>query len=1128
MDVEEFITRWSANEGGAERANYGLFLSQLCRVLDVPEPDPAGPHTEANDYVFERAVRRPDGSQGRIDLYKRGAFVLEAKQSRQLVDNAKFMAAVQPSLLPDQPERLGRRSARRGWDILMLNARQQAEDYARHLEQAQGWPPFVIVCDVGHCLELFADFRGMGKYEQFPDRQGYRIYLEDLRKPEVREQLALIWKDPQSLDPTKRAARATRDMAKRLAAVSRRLEGRGLPAEEVAHFLMRCLFTMFAEDVELLPKRSFAGLLEDCVANADAFVPLIGDLWKQMDQGGFAPSIKAAVRRFNGSLFKDAKVLPLQREEIGELLEAAKQDWREVEPAIFGTLLEQALDPQDRSKLGAHFTPRAYVERLVLATVIDPLRDDWQAVLATAEDARADGDLKAALGHVRAFHDKLCATRVLDPACGTGNFLYVTLDLMKRLEGEVLDVAADLGGQEALTGLDRHTVDPHQFLGLELNPRAAAIAELVLWIGYLQLHFRTKGGPPGEPILRAFGNINFGQPGGFDAVLTWDGYPVPAVKEEDGQRVETLPNARRPEWPQAEFIVGNPPFIGGKDIRARLGDLYAETLWKVHKHINASADFVMFWWDRAAETVARKGSPTRRFGFVTTNSITQEFSRRVIKKRLEGKPPVSLVMAIPDHPWTKVTPDSAAVRIAMTVAERGRREGLNLEVVTERGLHTDTPEIVLAERRGPINADLSTGADVTAVHALKANDFICSPGVKLHGSGFILTPSQAEHLGLGRHAGLERHIRPYRNGRDLTSRPRRAMVIDLFGLSAEAVRAAYPEVYDYLLSAVKPERDRNNRAVYRDNWWIFGEPRAELRPAISDLRRFIVTVETAKHRPFMFLDGDMLPDNMLVAVASADAAILAAMSSRIHVTWALARGGTLEDRPRYQKSLCFDPFPFPVLTPALRERMREAGDALDAFRKARLEEHPELTLTQLYNVLEALRAGRELSPEEAHICELGMVRTLKDHHDRIDALTFGAYGWPVDLTDEQIVERVVALNAERAAEEQSGLVRWLRPEYQMARAGVIAPKTRQGELAMVTAEDNELPAFPSNAVEQSAAVAAVLARAGRPLDPAEVASRFRRSRGLERKVGGILQAFARTGFAHTTDGGRTYRTLRAA
>ena len=225
---------------------------------------------------------------------------------------------------------------------------------------------------------------------------------------------------------------------------------------------------------------------------------------------------------------------------------------------------------------------------------------------------------------------------------------------MKKLEGEVLEALAQLGEPESM-GLDRETVDPHQFLGLELNPRAAAIAELVVWIGYLQQHYRNRTGHPSEPILRAFENINLGRRQGYDAVLTWDGYPVPQVVEKDGRRIETYPNARRPEWPEAEFIVGNPPFIGGKDLRARLGDAYTEALWAAHKHMNDSADFVMYWWDRAAEFLTAKGSPLRRFGFVTTNSITQEFSRRVMKKRMEAKTPISLVMAIPDHPWTKAS-----------------------------------------------------------------------------------------------------------------------------------------------------------------------------------------------------------------------------------------------------------------------------------------------------------------------------------------------------------------------------------------------------------------------------------------------------------------------------------------
>jgi hypothetical protein len=243
-----------------------------------------------------------------------------------------------------------------------------------------------------------------------------------------------------------------------------------------------------------------------------------------MNEGVFAASIRTKVLKFNGNLFAEAKVLPLGREEIGELAEAANKDWHEVEPAIFGTLLEQALDPAERRRLGAHYTPRAYVERLVVATIIEPLREDWRNVQAAAETKRAAGDEKGAAAEVQAFHDKLCETRVLDPACGTGNFLYVSMELMKRLEGEVLEALVDLGGQEALRGLGQHTVDPHQFLGMEINPRAAAIAELVLWIGYLQWHFRTKGGIPDEPILRQFKNIEV-----KNAVLTWDGYPVPQV-----------------------------------------------------------------------------------------------------------------------------------------------------------------------------------------------------------------------------------------------------------------------------------------------------------------------------------------------------------------------------------------------------------------------------------------------------------------------------------------------------------------------------------------------------------------------------------------------------------------------
>ena len=474
--IEQFIARWQGREGGQERANYVSFLTELIAVLELPKPDPADATHEHNDYVFERAVKKAaedTTSYGRIDLYKKNSFVLEAKQSRwqgQKKEVSNPSAAVGTD---NAGVTRGRRGADRAWAVLMLNAKRQAEEYARALPASHGWPPFILVCDVGHCIEVYADFTGQGKnYTQFPDRQSFRIYLEDLRDDVVRERLRKIWLEPQALDPAQQSARVTRDIAKKLAQVSVALEKQSYAADDVAMFLMRCLFTMFAEDVGLLPDKSFKHLLEDCERNPEAFVHDVGQLWEAMDTGQWAHALKTKVKKFNGEFFKSRAALPLGREEIGELRRAAEYNWNEVDPSIFGTLLEQALDPTERKKLGAHYTPRAYVERLVIATIIEPLREDWRNVQATAETLRGAGDLAAAAAAVQAFHDKLCETRVLDPACGTGNFLYVSLELMKRLEGEVLEALLDLGGQAALRGVGSHSV-------------AAAIAELVLWIGYL-------------------------------------------------------------------------------------------------------------------------------------------------------------------------------------------------------------------------------------------------------------------------------------------------------------------------------------------------------------------------------------------------------------------------------------------------------------------------------------------------------------------------------------------------------------------------------------------------------------------------------------------------------------------
>ena len=260
--VEAFIARWSKS-GGAERANYQLFLSELCDLIGVGKPDPAQESNQFNDYVFDRSVafKHEDGTQTTkfADLYKRNSFVLEAKQSSKR-DALRKTQPDQLVLVSEDETQVKAGTARRGtggWDTPMLNARRQAEGYAKALPKEHGWPPFLIVVDVGHCIELWADFVRQGKnYVQFPDRRGYRIMLEDLRDADIRARLAAVWTDPLSLDPARKSAEVTRDIAERLARIAKALEARGHDAGKVAEFLMRCLFTMFAEDVKLLPEGS--------------------------------------------------------------------------------------------------------------------------------------------------------------------------------------------------------------------------------------------------------------------------------------------------------------------------------------------------------------------------------------------------------------------------------------------------------------------------------------------------------------------------------------------------------------------------------------------------------------------------------------------------------------------------------------------------------------------------------------------------------------------------------------------------------------------------------------------------------------------------------------------------------
>jgi hypothetical protein len=546
-------------------------------------------------------------------------------------------------------------------------------------------PPFLMTCDIGSHFEVWEGFSG--EYGSYGARK--QINLNDLTQPEIFDRFVAIFTDPQSLNPEKYRARVTREVAAELAKLSRWLEEQGREPHETANFLMRCIFTMFAEDVELLKGEVFTKALRDrWIPNPHTFKSEIETLWQTMNTGGTFGF--EHILKFNGSFFEDATAFELPKAQLEVLYAAAAKDWSQVEPAIFGTLLERALEKKERSRLGAHYTPRSYVERLVRPVVMEPLRQQWDEVElelkrileTTAGQEPTAAQRKKAEQEIQDFLVQLRQVRILDPACGTGNFLYVTLDLLKGLEQEAIARLVDVAGNVQL-GLEQ--INPSQFLGIEINPRAAAIAELVIWIGYLQWYFKRYGNAaPPEPVLQAFGNIE-----NRDAVLAYDG-TEPDVDAKTGEvrtrwggrmmrhpvTGEEVPdpsdrvviyrylNARAAVWPEADYVVSNPPFIGNYRMRDALGDGYATTIRNAYKEVSETVDFVMYWWHKAATLTRCK--KLQRFGFITTNTVRQVWQRKVIDFHLNQKNPIRLIFAIPDHPWEQ---EGAAVRIAMTAAE---------------------------------------------------------------------------------------------------------------------------------------------------------------------------------------------------------------------------------------------------------------------------------------------------------------------------------------------------------------------------------------------------------------------------------------------------------------------------
>jgi hypothetical protein len=1109
--IAEFLKRWPETRA-AERAHKDQFLIELCDVLGVPRPEPKTDDPAKDLYVFERdaLLSHADGQAtiGKMDLYKAGCFILEAKQGSN--EGAKNLGTAKR----DTPQ----------WNVAMNDAFGQAVRYARTLDDP---PPFLVVCDIGYCFDLYASFDGTGTYRAFPNARTHRLYFRALESH--LGTLKSLFEDPFSLDPSRRAAKVTREVADRLAKLARALEVAGHAPERVAKFLMRCIFTMFAEDVGLIPSGMFTDHIEKYwLPNPPSFVSGVRGLWKAMNTGG--DWLSGKLLQFNGGLFADADALPLDAVQLTLLLDAAKCDWSDVEPAIFGTLLERALDPKERHKLGAHYTPRAYVERLVRPTVEEPLRAEWDVVRAQVRELVAKEDkpsLEAAKKLVTEFYTSLVHVRVLDPACGSGNFLYVTLDLFKRLEGEVVEQLNQLGKQRGF----EYGVTPEQFLGIEVKAWAKEIAELVLWIGYLQWHFRTHGktAKPKEPVLRDFHNIEC-----RDAVLAYDkeelvtdekGKPVsrwdgvtykksPVTGEDvpdDSARVPVYRyvNPRKAEWPKADFVVGNPPFMGKLKALSVLGEGYVEALRTAYSgEVPDSCDFVMYWWFKAAELT--RHSRVRRFGFITTNSITQSFNRRVVSAALEGPQRLGLRFAIPDHPWVD-SDDGAQVRIAMTVVDDRPGAGTLLRIRSEVPTERDERAVEFDEVRGAIHPDLRVGVDITVVGPLRSNSAVAGTGLILGNRGFVLTGAEASAL-IGAAPEARAVIFPLRNGKDLTDSPRGMQVIDTNGWELDSLRRDLPAVYQRLHDLVFPERQTNRDPRLRANWWLFRRSNEQIRGAIARLKRFIATSETARHRFFTFLDGGVRPEHKLVVIGTDDASILGVLSSKVHVCWALAAGGHLGvgNDPVYAKTACFEPFPFPSATDAQKSRIRSFGEQLDAHRKKQQAAHPDLTITGMYNVLEKLRSGEALTAKDKKIHDDGLVSVLKQIHDDLDAAVLDAYGWPRDIGDEEILEKLVALNAERAREEAGGLVRWLRPDFQNPEGTkptqVAMPGTGEDTPGKVTAK--EKAAWPKGLAAQISSVRTLVASGG-DWGVEQVAKAFTRAQRAD--VDSILDSLAALG-----------------
>jgi hypothetical protein len=625
-----------------------------------------------------------------------------------------------------------------------------------------------------------------------------------------------------------------------------------------------------------------------------------------------------------------------------------------------------------------------------------------------------------------------------------------------------------------------------------------------------------------------------------EPVTRWDGettkkHPVTGedVPDERAQvPVYRYVNPRKAEWPEADFIVGNPPYIGNKRMRIILGTGYVDALREAFSDALEGAHYVMYWWSKAAD-LARQ-SEIQRFGLITTNTLGHISNRKLLDMHLRESPALSIVFAVPDHPWVDGA-GGAAVRVAMTVGTAAERVGTVGIVIAERSGSENDADLQLTYQQGIIRSNLQVGSAGGDTVSLRANERTSFMGVTSSGKGFRLTEEDLRRLAVDSDH-LPPPIRRFIIGRDITQRPSPKFLIDFHGFSHVAATTEYPQLAQRLLDSVKAHRDARrgdtiDAASYAAKWWLLAKGRPEMRAALSGLRRYIAVPETSNTRIATFLGGDVLPDHTIFAIASDDAFLLGVLNSAINRAWIVNTGSRMGvgNDLRWRNKSCFDPFPFPDPDEFTKQRIRNLGEQLDAHRKRQQEQHSDLTITGMYNVLEKLRSGEALTAKEKKIHEQGLVSVLKQIHDDLDAAVFDAYGWPHGISDEEILERLVALNAERASEERRGIVRWLRPEFQNPSGTAASSQTAIAlEEAAPAGEAvaGELPEWPKELRDQVSAVRDLFTVSQRDRGSwtaEEVARAFRGARRVE--VASVLEALASLGIllSFHTPGGRQWR-----